>query len=395
MTFSDTLRIALIGPSRFPVSQPFVGGLEAHVWALSAALRARGHHVTLFAAAGSDPEVADEVVAYPPLRSGGTGRRDISKDAALVQAENSAYDAVMASLVRRGRGSFDVIHNHALHPVPLAAVDRLDVPMVSTFHTPPIPRMVEALVGITGRNLCLVAVSRHAAASWSTLADEVHVVHNGVDTRNWRFGPGGDRLIWSGRLVPEKGAELAIAAARIVGRPLDLAGPVGDEGYFRQQIEPLLGSQVRYLGHLDHRELSTVVGHSRAALVTPRWDEPYGLVVAEALACGTPVAAFARGGIPEILSPRCGRLARADDVEALASAAVQAAELNRVEVRTHAEELCSMERMVSEYESIYYSHLNDRVGPSGHALVRRHPHDHGHMHRHARSRGHASAVSPQ
>ena len=268
MTFPDSLRIALIGPSRFPISQPFVGGLEAHVWALSAALRARGHHVTLFAAAGSDPEVADEVVAYPPLRSGGTGRRDISKDAELVQAENSAYDAVMASLIRRGRGSFDVVHNHALHPVPLAAVDRLAVPMVSTFHTPPILRMVEALAGNTGRNLCLVAVSRHAAAAWSTLADEVHVVHNGVDTENWRSGPGGDRLVWSGRLVPEKGAELAIAAARIVGRPLDLAGPIGDEAYFRGQIEPQLGAEVRYLGHLDHRELST----RRSVAPGPPWS---------------------------------------------------------------------------------------------------------------------------
>lgn len=393
--FPEYLRIALVGPSRYPVSQPFAGGLEAHVWALSAALRARGHHVTLFAAAGSDPEVADEVVSFPPLRSGTTARRDISKDAELVRAEDSAYEAVMASLERRGRGSFDVIHNHALHPVPLAAVDRLDVPMVSTFHTPPLPRMVEALAGSSRRNLCLVAVSRHAAASWTTLADEVHVVHNGVDTENWRPGPGGDRLVWSGRLVPEKGAELAMAAARIVGRPLDLAGPIGDEAYFRGRIEPQLGSEVRYLGHLDHRDLSTVVGRSRAALVTPRWDEPYGLVVAEALACGTPVAAFARGGIPEILSIRCGRLAAPDDAAALAQAAVQAAELSRDDVRRHAEELCSMERMVSEYESIYYSHLNDRVGPSAHGVSRRHIHDHGQLHRHARSRGHAAAVSPQ
>ena len=395
MKSSESLRIAVIGPSRFPICQPFVGGLEAHVWALSAALRARGHHVTLFAAAGSDPQVADEMVFFPRLRSGDVARRDTSKDPELVRSENSAYRAAMADLVRRGRGAFDVIHNHALHPIPLAAVGQLDVPMISTFHTPPIARMVEALLGRTGRSLCLVAVSRHVAESWSTMVDEVHVVHNGVDTTKWRFGPGGDRLIWFGRLVPEKGAELAIAAARSVGRPLDLAGPVGDENYFRRHVEPQLGPQVRYLGHLDHGELSAVVGRSRVALVTPRWDEPYGLVVAEALASGTPVAAFARGGIPEILSPRSGRLAAPDDVAGLADAVVQAAQLRRNEVRQHAEELCSMDRMVSEYEGIYRSHLTDRLSAATHGLVHRHQHDHGHLHSHPRSHAHTAAVSAQ
>ena len=387
------LRIAVIGPSRFPIVQPFVGGLEAHVWALSKALRARGHHVTLFGAAGSDPEVADEVVSFPPLRSGDSSRRDTSKNAELVQAEDRAYGAVMSGLVRHGSLGFDVIHNHALHPVPLAASGRLTVPMISTFHTPPIVRMVDALANSARRNLCLVAVSRHAAASWSTVATEVHVVHNGVDTQNWRLGPGGHRFVWSGRLVPEKGAELAIAAARIAGRPLDLAGPVVDERYFRDHIEPQLGPQVRYLGHLAQDELARVVGRSSVALVTPRWDEPYGLVVAEALACGTPVAAFARGGIPEIIGPDCGRLAAADDVRALAVAALQAAELGREGVRRHAERYCSMDRMVSEYESIYRSHLTDRPAALAHGLVWRHGHDRSRSQDHAHLYGHATPVA--
>jgi glycosyltransferase involved in cell wall biosynthesis len=369
------LRIGLIASSRFPIAQPFVGGLEAHIWALAGALTARGHLVTLFAAEGSDASVAHRVVAFSPLGDA-NGRRDLSESRDLVEAENVAYRRVMAGLITDGGARLDILHNHSVHPSPLAAVRRLGVPMISTFHTPPLPRLAKVLSKEIAGNLCLVAVSRHAAQSWSSVAGEVHVVHNGVDTGMWPAGPGGGRAVWFGRLVPEKGAELAIDAARLANRSLDLAGPVVDQQYFRTEIEPRLGPDVRYLGHLAHSALARVVGRAEVALVTPRWDEPYGLVVAEALACGTPVAAFARGGIPEILDAGCGRLAPADDVPALAVALQQAAGLDRRDVRRHAEESCSMTRMVSAYEDIYRSHVRDRFATRPHGVtVMRHTHD--------------------
>lgn len=374
------LRVGLIASSRFPIAQPFVGGLEAHIWALARALTSRGHQVTLFAAAGSDASVADRLITFPDLGSSDQRRRDehlgdqhrdhqhrrdLSEDRELIAAEDFAYGRVMTRLIHDGAARLDVVHNHSVHPSPLAAGRHLGVPMISTFHTPPLGRLARVLSRGTGTNLCLVAVSRHAAQSWSSVAGEIHVVHNGVDTIEWPAGPGGGRAVWFGRLVPEKGAELAIDAARLAGRALDLAGPIVDEVYFRTEIEPRLGPDVRYLGHLAHGELAQVVGGSEVALVTPRWDEPYGLVVAEALACGTPVAAFARGGIPEIVDASCGRLAPAEDVAALAAAVRQAAALDRRDVRRHAEENCSMTRMVSAYEDIYRSHVrpvhHDRV----------------------------------
>jgi glycosyltransferase involved in cell wall biosynthesis len=389
------LRIGLIASSRFPIAQPFVGGLEAHIWALARALTGRGHQVTLFAAEGSDPSVAHRVVAFSDLGAGSHGRRDVSENRELVEAENLAYRRVMAGLITDGGTRLDVLHNHSLHPSPLAAVRRLGVPMISTFHTPPLPRLAKVLARETASNLCLVAVSRHAAQSWAAVAGEVHVVHNGVDTNDWPAGPGGGRAVWFGRLVPEKGAELAIDAARLAGRALDLAGPVVDEHYFRTEIEPRLGPDVRYLGHLEHSELARVVGRAEVALVTPRWDEPYGLVVAEALACGTPVAAFARGGIPEIVDARVGRLAPADDVTALATALRQAAGLDRREVRRHAEEHCSMTRMVGAYEDIYRSHVRERAVSRPHGVtVMRHTHDSGSRPGHdpAVRQGHDTAV---
>lgn len=354
----------MIGPSRFPIAEPFVGGLEAHVWLLARTLRARGHQVTLFAAAGSDPAVAQH---HRPLASmpgpGGRRRRDLSTDPRLVAAEHRAYTAVLDELAADAHERFDLVHNQSLHAVPVAQAGRLAVPMLTTLHTPPIAEMEAALDRVGPTPNRLMAVSRHTAESWRRPYRPVGVIRNGVDTERWRPGPGGGPLIWFGRLVPEKGAELAIDAARAAGMDLELAGPVADRDYFDRVIAPRLGPTVRYLGHLDQHALAQAVGRACAAVVSPRWDEPYGLVVAESLACGTPVAAFARGGVPESLSADCGRLAPADDIAALARAAAQAAALPRGQARRRALTHCSVTSMVQAYESCY-TELLDATRPA-------------------------------
>lgn len=268
-------------------------------------------------------------------------------------AEHHAYLQLMLDLAGPLAGAFDVIHNHSLHYLPVAMAATVPTPILCTLHTPPTPWLESAISVSAGPGAHFAAVSAHTAASWRHAVGDIEVIPNGVDLADWPIGSGGDRLIWSGRLVPEKGAHLAIAAARRAGFPLVLAGPISDPEYFERSIRPLLNRDVVYLGHLAQSALAAAIGRSAAAVVTPVWDEPYGLVVAEALACGTPVAAFARGGIPEVLTADCGRLVPPDDLDALVAAIPQTVALSRATARNRAEEHCSERVMVDAYVDTY------------------------------------------
>ncbi|WP_411104700.1 glycosyltransferase [Streptomyces sp. cmx-4-9] len=347
------MRVALIASARFPIAEPFAGGLEAHTWALAHALTRRGHHVELFAAPGSDPELAARELPVHRVELSAAARSDASMPSAAWMAEHHAYLGLMLDLARDGEQRFDVVHNNSLHHLPVAMAPALRVPVVTTLHTPPTPWLESAILTGPGSPVTFTAVSRFTAAAWRPTVPAARVVRNGIDTGVWKPGEGGGDLVWSGRLVPEKAPHLAILAAREAGVPLRLAGPVPDGRYFREQVEPLLGEGARYVGHLDRRGLAELLGTAAAALVTPGWDEPYGLVVAEALACGTPVCGFDRGALSEILTPDCGLLAPPGDVKALAALIPQAMGLDRRAARRRAEQFCCLDRMADAYTALY------------------------------------------
>lgn len=345
------MHIALIAHSRHPIAEPFAGGVESLTWNLARALLDRGQRISLYAAPGTPALPGLRLLETAPLRLSAAAQQDASMPDPETIHVHHAYLQVVRLLAQSP--DIDVVHNNSLHYLPLVMASTIPAPMLTTLHTPPTPWLESALHLSEHPHSRFAAVSAHTADAWGHLV-RADVVRNGVDTELWAPGPGGQDLVWSGRIVPEKAPHLAIAAARRAGMGLRLAGPITDRRYFAERVEPLLDERVRYVGHLKRKALSSLVGSSAAALVTPSWEEPYGLVAAEALACGTPVAGFSRGGLPEVVG-RAGRLVPADDVVALADALPHVVGLSRSSVREHAVGHCSLTAMVDRYLDLYGS----------------------------------------
>jgi glycosyltransferase involved in cell wall biosynthesis len=345
------LRILVLANARFPIRQPFAGGLESWTWSLVHGLRARGIEVTVFAGAGTDPDLDAVELAPKPLQLSTAARADVSMPPGAWMEEHHAYlQAILYAL--RADADFDLVHNASLHYLPLMFCSALPTPMLTTLHTPPTP-WLESAIQLAPAGLSLVAVSEHTARAWSHIASPV-VIRNGIDLDAWPFGEGGDALVWSGRVVPEKAPHHAALIARAAGMPLRIAGPVIERGYFQDRLEPLLGNGVEYVGHLAQPDLARLVGSSAASLVTPEWDEPYGLVVAESLASGTPVCAYRRGGTVELLDDECARVVHPGHIRAAARGVKEAAALDRTAARRRAEQSCSIDGMLDAYCAMYH-----------------------------------------
>jgi glycosyltransferase involved in cell wall biosynthesis len=339
--------IVVIAPLRHPIRVPHAGGLEAMVWDRVRMLRARGHRVLLCAVEGSQvlrggpAEFRLPAVVWPD-------ERDATDSTYPPGHLDRAVPALEAALdyIRRNAGTIDLVDNHSLHPQPLLRARGLGVPMVTTLHTPPLPRLVAA-ARAPEHDGHLLAVSAFTAAEWREHGVEASVMPNAIDAGRWTLGPGGGDLVWFGRIVPEKGVHLAVLAARLTGRKLRIAGRIGDIAYFREQICPFLGDGAEYVGPLGQPALASLVGASACALVTPLWQEPFGLVVAA-------------GGIGEVAAGAAAvRLVPMGDAESLAEAAEQLASTrgrdrsHRLEARTAALARFSLDLRAIELESTF------------------------------------------
>ena len=183
------LRIALLASSRFAVRQPFAGGLEAHVSQVAHALAALGHRVTLFAAPDSATDLPYDVLPVHTFEMTPQSRDDYLTPAWTVH-ETHAYVSVMLELAGPLRDSFDIVHNHSLHYIPLALARTIPVPMLTTLHTPPLPWMESAVALPGGVASEFAAVSAYTAAQWLPVNGVVPVIANGIDLTAWRPGDG-------------------------------------------------------------------------------------------------------------------------------------------------------------------------------------------------------------
>ncbi len=312
---------------------------------------ARGHDVVLFAAGDSDPRFTiDPVIpvhhehAFPGLEHRG--------DARLVTHVDGGY---AAACDRIAAGGFDVLHNNSLSRLPLEHRRLAAMPTVTSLHVPP----YDALRWFVQNSLVpahrITVTSEAQRVAWWPEASppDVSVLPNGVDPAAWPYQPRGDGgAVWSGRITPIKGTHLAIAAARRAGLPLTLFGPVEDRDYWSAQIAPRLGGPIRYAGHLSGAALAHEIGRASVFLFTPCWDEPFGLVAIEAMACGVPVAGIAMGAAREVVG-EAGSLAPLNDVPALAAAIGAALAIPRRVPHARVLRLFTRDLWLGRCESLY------------------------------------------
>jgi glycosyltransferase involved in cell wall biosynthesis len=290
-----TVRVAMLAPPWIPVPPPGYGGIEAVVALLCDELVARGHDVTLFAAPGSS--------SAAELRTPLAQAHANQIGASLYESDHvaSAYDEVDQALAE-GR-PFDVVHDHSgFTAVAMAA--RVSAPVVHTLHAP-FNHETRPFYIRHGHKARLVAISRYQLEHAPSSVRVEDVVPNPIRLADWPVGAHkDDYLLWMGRMDPVKGAHRAIRAARRAGLRLVLAGPVqpGQEAYFGREIEPHIdGRDVAYVGVVSGVRHKELFAHAKAFLMPIRWPEPFGMVMIESLACGTPVIAFPEGAAREIV----------------------------------------------------------------------------------------------
>lgn len=355
---SGALRVVVVAHPRHPVAEPFAGGMESHTWHLCRELTSLGVHTTLFAPEGSDPSVATELRTYAPMVLSTTARRDVTRPSDLDLYQHHAVTQAIAAIGAERLG--DVVHNQSLHYLPIVTAALLP-PMVTTLHTPPFS-WLESAIRTGGRLSTFAAVSRFIGDEFAAvLAEPPRVIHNGVDTDAFSYGPGGETMVWTGRFVAEKAPHLAVEVARRTGRPLRLMGPISDPSYFDALIRPALGHGVEYLGHLDRVDVARELGRSSVSLVTSVWPEPFGLTAAEAICCGTPVVGFRVGGLGEVIGDRrLGTLVPVGDSAAMAAAVDATAALDRTVVSGLARQRFSLGTMARAYLSLFEELIAER-----------------------------------
>jgi len=289
------LRVAVLAPPWITVPPPGYGGIEAVVALLCEELVRRGNDVTLFAAPGSHSSAR----VRSPLES--THADQIGSS--LYESDHvvSAYDAIDRA-ARDGR-PFDVVHDHSGFTA-LAMADRVSAPVVHTLHSP-FSGEVCPFYKRHAHKARLVAISNFQVENAPAGVRVADVVANPVRVEDWPFrAEKSDYLLWMGRMDPGKGPHRAIAAAVAAGLPLVLAGPVqpGQKEFFRSEIEPHIdGTRVSYVGEVGGRRRKELFAGARAFLMPISWPEPFGMVMVEALACGTPVITFPEGAAREIV----------------------------------------------------------------------------------------------
>lgn len=336
------MRVAMLGPVAWRTPPLDYGPWERVTSLLTEGLVAAGVDVTLFATLDSVTSASLDGVCEHGYGS------DPAMDGRVWEALHIAHALARAP-------EFDLVHNQ-LDWLPLAFDRFCAAPMVTTIHGFSGPGILPAY---RSSRSAFVSISD---ADRSPDLDYLATVYHGIDLAELPPGAGGEQLVAFGRIHPDKGTAEAIAIARACGRPLVICGPVQDRAYFDRLVAPAIDDRsVRYLGSIGPAERARELGGSAALLHPVGFDEPFGLAVVEAMACGTPVVAYRRGAMPEVIEDGLTGFV-VDDAEQAAAAVRLATTLDRVAIRERAASRFSVERMVTDYLEVYSRLLARSVG---------------------------------
>jgi len=333
---TSPLRIGVLAPIAWRTPPRHYGPWELFASLLADGLVAAGHDVTLFATADS--------ITTATLRS--TTPCGWNDDP---HVDRKVAEAMHIADTFEHAADFDVIHN-GFDFLPLTYSALVDTPVVTTIHGFSSPRIVRVYERYDA-STTYVAISdadRHPALHYAA------TIHHGIDTAAFSIDPHpGDHLLFFGRIHPDKGTATAIDVAARAGRRLVIAGIVHDQRYFDEQVAPRVdGDRVRYIGPVAAADRSTVLGAAHALLHLIDFDEPFGYSVVEAMACGTPVIACARGSMPELITDTVtGFLVGGPDEAVRTIDAVVS--LNRAAIRDAATARFGVERMIEQYVDVY------------------------------------------
>jgi len=322
-----------------PVPPPSYGGTELVLDVLARGLVRAGHEVVLFTTGDATCDVPRQWLfeRCDPDRMG-TSVLELRHVAA-------AYEALRHC---------DVVHDHTLAGLFVSELYP-ETPVVTTNHGPFNEDLVDIYRQVVGR-IPIIGISRHQASTAPPEVPVSAVIHHGLDLTRYSYGPdGGDYLLALGRMNHDKGIDRAIHIARRAGMPLLIAAKMrepAEQRYFAEVIEPLLDDRIRYIGEVGHADKVRLLQGARALLNPIRWPEPFGLVMIEALACGTPVVTTNHGAAPEIVTDGASGFLSDDDDE-LVDAVLAADQLGRAACRSRAEREFSAERMVTDHVAFF------------------------------------------
>jgi UDP-glucose:tetrahydrobiopterin glucosyltransferase len=360
------VRVALIAPLVSPIRDAQLGGAQAVVADLARELARRGHDIVVYAGRGSAIEgiaIAALDIDPAPLRG------DLFRDEAeQIPSEHmtAAYVAVYRHVLD---ARFDIVHSHGFDAPAITVAAGMGLPVLHTLHMPP-SRPVATAIGESRRGstgVWAAAVSHAQAATWRPFIAIDAVLTNGVPVEDIPFDPvGGSAAVIAARFSAEKGIDDGIAAARLADLPVDVFGTPYDAEYEHAVRERWRDDrEVRFLAPAARDDLWAALGAARAVVCLSRWEEPFGMVAAEAAAAGTPVVASRRGALPEVvLDGVTGYVVSAGDVIAAAHALRCVEDLSRGDCRRHAVDSLNLGDTVTAHEALYAQIASTGRSPS-------------------------------